>query len=266
MKATLQLALTTVPSLLLASSVNADKPAAEFLGVEIHDFTDFFLNDHPSQFVRSAYANAGLSTYRVYAAFSAPAMVLAHGGKMNEGINVWSNSTDGVFWNFEESNYYGDFNYDIAPLAGEINANPSHAFDTFGTIGAFVNPGPVKMYNYEQFVLQTGHMATNWVATDSGWYGSPTHSQMIASQTQQGLETNGLYRIGVMQISVAHGAMIEGNLGILGGHDSDGSQFEIWDGQVGGLLYYNSALIPAPGTLALLGLAGFVSTRRRRAS
>jgi hypothetical protein len=265
MKASIQVALATTGLLAIASSATAQTAPPDFVRVEARNFTSFFKHDHPNAAVRDAYAGAGLKTYRVYAVFSGPARVLAHGGKAIAGATAWSESSDGAFWNhILHDPDYGDTHYNLAPTGPDINFNPSHAFDTFGTIGSFVNPTHVGFYpDASAFANQTNNMQTNWTAPDQGWFASdPHHQNTYASQTQQGLAEDGLYRVLLMQISVAQDVwLLQGNLGILSGISSQGHPYEIWDGYHGPLQYY----VPAPGALALLGMAGLVGARRRRA-
>ncbi|HRP63892.1 MAG TPA: hypothetical protein PK400_11400 [Phycisphaerales bacterium] len=265
-------------SLLLAGGANAD-----FLGIDIIDFTNFLsgagageatgtgvgstVGMHPNAGVRTAYAAAGLRTFRVYAMFNAADRVLAHGG--HSSGTAWASSTSGSFFNQVEFDDYNNATHYNTPSFGGFTPT-SRAWDTFGTIGRHVGDSNTNLYaNNEAFAAESGNLAGNWSMSDSGWFSfNPLSADNIAKQATgsatdanvQGVAADGIYRVLLLQITVGAGEDVEGNIGLLGGQLAGvASAYEV----TGEALYYNS--VPAPGALALLGLAGLAGARRRRA-
>lgn len=265
-------------SLLLAGGANAD-----FLGIDIIDFTNFFsgagageatgtgvgstVGMHPSAAVRTAYNAGSYRTFRIYAMFDAADRVLAHGGHSTG--TAWSSSTSGSFFNQVELDDYSNETHYNTPSFTSFNP-ASRAFDTFGTIGRHTGDSNTALYaNEAGFVAETNNLAGDWSAVDSGWF---SFNPLIADNQAklatgsatdanvQGVAGDGIYRVLLMQITVGAGEDVEGNIGLLGGQlEGVASAYEV----TGEALYYNS--VPAPGALALLGLAGLAGARRRRA-
>ncbi|MFT4593136.1 MAG: MYXO-CTERM domain-containing protein [Phycisphaerales bacterium] len=120
---------------------------------------------------------------------------------------------------------------------------PSIVYDSFVTIGLVTNVGNAMLdigINFSAF------NAGGAIGTDNGsWFATPDDAQVD--------EIDGRILIG--QFTLVDG-VLEGNVN-LQGKNADGSNWSATD------VNFDTAVVPAPGAIALLGLAG-VATRRRR--
>lgn len=253
------LSLATTGSLLLAGAASA-----AFTGVEVAQFDDFFANDHPSANVRGAWssfnADNPLDVYRVYATFDAADRVISTFGAGGVGQEMYMNNvTTGAFWNHIDTGHHGDTHYNTAPSGPQIGANPQHAFDTFATIGLFVNDDETTNTSG----MFPDNIQSNWTTDDAtggtgGWFSfDPTapQTEALLGSASQGLQDDGVWRVLLFQFTVKQGDKVEGQFGI-----TTESQGNIYNDST----FFSTNPVPAPGALALLGLAGLAGARRRR--
>jgi MYXO-CTERM domain-containing protein len=182
--------------------------------------------------------NGGLvagTTYDVYANVDAGGRVDAVYG---DGTNVLSIGVNGG--NFVQNAFGGNTSMDIN--AAFLPMFPSLAYDSFVTIGLTDSTGNALNNIGIDF---TGFAAGGTLSTDNGtWFVTPDDAQ--------GNESDGRVLLGRFTID---GGTLEGSLN-LQGRDVNGT---VWNADGIAL-----GAIPAPGALALLGLAGLASRRRRK--
>jgi MYXO-CTERM domain-containing protein len=247
---------------------------AAFLGVEIKAMDNWFTLDHPQAAVRTAYAGAGLDSYRIYAVFDSPASIL---GVTGDAVNPMflSNVDNGTFYNYTElttSPGTQTTHFDVAPP--NLTGRPQIAYDTFATVGLHQGADPTQFSPPGSGSNNGGvgaHFANNWssaegVGASYAWFVTGSPAQANATQTPNGLfspnspygaATDGRYYVLLFQATVADGKKIEGRMGIA---NADGS---ITNDPI---LNSFTTNVPAPGAIALLGLAGLAGTRRRRSA
>ena len=176
---------------------------------------------------------SGLTTWRIYVGVDA-------GGELDavygDEFNALSVSSDGGFY----QNAVGGWGTPNAALFGFF---PSLEFDSFVTIGLLDDAGDNMLsigIDYADFE------AGGSISTDNGtWFATPADAQV--------LEVNG--RVLVGQFTVGDSDHVFGSMNFQG-KNADGSN---WTS--GGVLFDTA---PAPGALALLGLAGIAARRRRK--
>jgi len=182
--------------------------------------------------------NGGLvagTTYDLYANVDAGGRVDAVYG---DGANTLSIGVTGG--NFVQNIYGGNTSMDINPAF--LPLFPSLAYDSFVTIGLTDSAGNALNNIGIDF---TGFAAGGTLSTDNGtWFVTPDDAQ--------GNESGGRVLLGRFTID---GGDLEGSVN-LQGRDSSGT---VWNAD--GLSF---STIPAPGALALLGLAGLAVRRRRK--
>jgi hypothetical protein len=172
------------------------------------------------------------TTYDLYANVDAGGRVDAVYG---DATNVLSIGVDGG--NFVQSIYGGNTSMAINPAFLPIF--PSLAYDSFVTIGLLDSTGNALNDIGIDF---TGFAAGGALSTDNGtWFVTPDDAQ--------GDESGGRVLLGRFTID---GGDLVGSIS-LQGRDSTGT---VWNAD--GVTW-----VPAPGALALLGLAGLASRRRR---
>jgi MYXO-CTERM domain-containing protein len=178
-------------------------------------------------------------SYRLYANLDAGARVDAVYGNAQGTLEV---SVDGG------SMYH---NANGGPTSKEINSNffgfvPSMEWDSYVSIGALYQDGnPFDSNNLN-------NIGVDWAAWEGGGdLVTDNGSWFVTPDDAQGGEVNGQVFIG--QFTIDAGTIV-GQVN-LQGKDADGNT---WN-EVG------ASWVPAPGALALLGLAGVAGRRRRRA-
>jgi len=178
-------------------------------------------------------------TYRVSANVDAGARIDAVFGNSANFLDVYASS--GTFY----QNGLGgatslSINNAFFPLA------PSVEWDSYVTVGSlYANGTPFASNELKTIGIDfSGFEAGGALQTDNGsWFVTPADAQ--------GGEVDGKVLIG--QFTVASGAAVEGYVS-LQGKDSSGTTFQA----------LNVTWVPAPGALALLGVAGLAGRRRRR--
>ena len=176
---------------------------------------------------------AGFTTHRIYVGVDA-------GGELDavygDESNMLSVSSDSGF----SQNAFGSWS---APNAALFAVFPSLEFDSFVTIGLLDDAGDNMLsigIDYADFE------AGGSISTDNGtWFATPADAQV--------LEVNG--RVLVGQFTVGDSDHVFGSMNFQG-KNADGSNWTA-DGEL-----FDTA--PAPGALALLGLAGIAARRRRK--
>ena len=184
----------------------------------------------------------GLLVVNVYAIFDRPgedAMVAVAGTPQNP-LNVVVEG--GVFYN-------SPFGNDHAPSPGFILVFPSLAFDTFVSIGKKTSAGDTTLITPG---FPAGIAGSVFTTDSSGWAVTPFSPQANPFDPVNSFPGTG--QILIAQFSTADGTEIHGTLLL---------KF-ISNGVQGVQAYVGFTSIPAPGALALLGVAGLIGTRRRR--
>ena len=176
---------------------------------------------------------AGLTTYRIYAAIDAGGEVDAVYGDDVSALSI--QSTHGHF-----QHAFGDH---TTPDAGLWVFFPSLEFDSFVTIGLLHDDGDQMMHigiDWDDFEDNGGDI---W--TDNGtWFATPNEPQVQ--------EVNG--RVLIAQLTTE--GDVSGCLSLQGKEEDTSIN---WNAV--GVCFDT---VPAPGALALLGLAGLASRRRRK--
>ena len=166
---------------------------------------------------------------------------LASGDQLNA---VYGDADNSLFIDADGGSFYQNA-FGQATVAGMNPAFfpifPSLVYDSFVTIGLSTSPGNAML---DIGIDWTGFEAGGAVWTDNGsWFATPDDAQVY--------EVDGRVLIG--QFTLADGELV-GQVN-LQGKNADGSNWTVL-GQ--------SIAVPAPGALALLGLAGLASGRRRK--
>lgn len=199
--------------------------------------------------------------WRVYVNFSNPGdQLISVGGTPNLGPltvqsrNALDNGAGSAFFNH-------GLGTDRPPSQVDINANPTLAWDSFYTIGLTVaDQGPFG----DTMAIAPGTPSltgTTLSIPNGGWYATPTivvPPEMNNPQTLAGFAGDGdlASRVIAMQLTTVSGGNVRGTV-VLSFRDANNV-----DGTTIGGQTFNS--FPAPGALALLGVAGVIGSRRRR--
>ena len=203
----------------------------------------------------------GLTTYRIYANFDANGGAITAVGAADTPFEL--GSRDGSFFN-------SAFGSDLAPNPLFTGAFPDLLWDTFVTVGETVATGaggvPLTQaapgFNDQDGGGQAFGLVGNFTMLNAGWF-NPAFPDIANAVPYTGLdpmsgEQTGGNGVLVAQLTVASGDPngVFGTNWRVSGVDENGESFDI----IGNF----DSQIPAPGALALLGLAGLVSGRRRR--
>ena len=176
------------------------------------------------------------TTYDLYAYVDAGNRVDAVYG---DGANTLSIGVDGG--NFFQSIYGGNTSMDINPIF--LPLFPSLQYDSYVTIGLRENDGASNALNNIGIDF-TDFAAGGTLSTDNGtWFVTPDDVQGDA---------DGDNRVLLGRFTIDGGDLV-GQVS-LQGRDGDGN---VWNAD--GVTW-----VPAPGALALLGLAGLATRRRRK--
>jgi hypothetical protein len=223
---------------LAGSFMVAGSASAAFMGLT----TELVGGTELEGWVDDGYDASMLDTYRVYAQFDQAGVdVTAVGDAANDGITFSTTSTDGAFFN-------SSFGSDFAPNPSFIGVAPDLQWDTFVTIGE--NPamgaGGVPVTGAAPgFSEQAAGLVGDFTLDDTGYFVAAFPD--FAASDEEGL-------VLIAQFTVAEGVHVEG----LNWRVSSVTDGVLADD------FGDFNTIPAPGALALLGLAGIASRRRRR--
>lgn len=231
-------------ALILSSGANA-----AYTGLSLVH-SDAFFSAHPNAAVAAAW-NAGpvntLDIYRLYANFNtgtAADRVNAVAG--NALSPLLATVVGGTFFN----NVDGYGNHANLPSGVSPAAN---AWDTYVTINSL--PAGAGVSLSPGFDVQTNNLGSGgslFTSTNAAWFVTPDNvqGQAVASAPGQANAPAGTFRVLLAQFTVSQGATPQGSALVnVNGQD----------------LLNQTFAVPAPGALALLGLAGLVGGRRRRA-
>ena len=183
----------------------------------------------------------GTWTARIFAEFDAETdMLNAVFGDAENDLHI--TSTNG----FYQNDFGGPTSADINPAL--YNAFPSLVLDSWVTIGLEDNVGNNMLnigIDFADFEDNGGD-----IYTDNGtWFATPDDAQVLAGAD---------LRVMIGQFTMLGlDSFVSGVLNIQGKH-GDFETFQARD------LAFDFIIVPAPGALALLGLAGIASRRRRK--
>ncbi len=176
---------------------------------------------------------AGLTTWRIYAGVDAGGAVFAIYG---DDSNTLSVSSDNGFY----QNSFGGYS---APNAALFDFFASLEFDSFVTIGLLDDAGNAML---DIGIDWANFEAGGEISTDNGtWFATPADAQAS--------EVGG--RVLVGQFTVGDSDHVFGSMNFQGATAGG----DVWNAD--GVLFDTA---PAPGALALLGLAGIAARRRRK--
>jgi MYXO-CTERM domain-containing protein len=176
---------------------------------------------------------AGLTTYRIYAGVDV-------GGELDA---VYGDESNLLTVSSESGFYQNGFGGNTAPNAALFGFFASLEFDSFVTIGLLTDTGD-EMLNIG--IDWAGFEAGGAIVTDNGtWFATPSDAQVF--------EVDGRVLVGQFTVNDddhVYGSMnFQGKNADLSNWNADGIAFDT---------------APAPGALALLGLAGIAARRRRK--
>ena len=193
--------------------------------------------------------NAGSegNTYRLFANLDAGARIDAVYGN---SVGTLSIGVDNGATMYQNSNG--------GPTSKEINSNffpfvPSMEWDSYVSIGAYYQNGAPFGEN------NLNNIGIDWSSFESGGtLETDNGSWFVTPEDAQGNELNGQVFLGQFTVQGGLGSAddLVGQINVQG-KDADGNTFNA----IGAT--WNTP-VPAPGALALLGLAGLASSRRRR--
>ena len=178
---------------------------------------------------------AGYTTYRAYAGVTAGGQVDAVYG--DEACALLVTSGGGFY-----QNQFGGYGTPSMALFGFF---PSLEWDSFVTIGLTDDAGDAML---DIGIDWAGFEAGGDIATSNGtWFATPSDAQVF--------EVGGRVMIG--QFTVADGDHVYGSMNFQGKN----ADLSNWNADC---VSFDSDIVPAPGALALLGLAGIAARRRRK--
>jgi MYXO-CTERM domain-containing protein len=262
------LTLASAGSLLMVGAANA-----AFVGVELKSMDHWFGTDITvgGGAVQTAYNAGNFDSYRVYAVFDAPAAILGASGD-NANPMFLNNVDNGTFFNYIEQGKSGTTHFDVAQASGFASA-PAKAYDTYATVGGFAGAADATQFSPPGGGSNNGgvgnHFQQNWSSAEGtgssyAWFqtapvnASQTPNGLFTANSPHGAATDGRYYVCLFQVTVEAGKKVEGRMGVALANGS------IINDPI--LNSFTTNTVPAPGAIALLGLAGLAGTRRRRSA
>ena len=196
------------------------------------------------------------TTYRLYAVMDDGDRLDAVAGNSAQNLSLTA-----------ETGFYQNANG--GPTSKEINSNffafvPSMEWDSYVTVGALYQDGtPFGSNELNNVGMEWGSFEGGGdLFTDNGtWFVTPDQAQGEAISHDWDFDGDGNIDASGYGVLIAQVTTSEAGgtfSGLLQGKDSNG---DTWQANVDGFAYG----VPAPGALALLGLAGLAGRRRRRA-
>ncbi len=180
-----------------------------------------------------SYETSNGVTYIIYADVEAGDQVNAVYGDDAVALSIGSDS----------GFYQNAFGGNTPPNPALIGVFPSLANDSFVTIGRLTDVDNAML---EIGIDWTGFEAGGAISTDNGsWFATPDDAQVY--------EDGG--RVAIGQFTVANGDHVFGTINL------QGKNADLSNWSATGI---NFDTVPAPGALALLGLAGIAARRRRK--
>ena len=179
-------------------------------------------------------------TYRMYIDVDAGARVDAIFGNSAGALSIGTAAGMSFYQNALGGASSTSINSAFFPLA------PSMEWDSYVTIGA--------LYSNDNALLDIG---IDWTSFESGGSLETSNgSWFVTPADAQGAEVGGMVLIGQFTVIGGTGDAVADLLGQVSiqGKDADGATFQ----ELG------ATWVPAPGAMALLGLAGLAGRRRRR--
>ncbi|MAI67151.1 MAG: hypothetical protein CMJ26_04670 [Phycisphaerae bacterium] len=174
---------------------------------------------------------AGMTTYRIYAGVDGE-LDAVYGDEANSLLVT----SDSGFY----QNSFGGYN---APSAALFGFFPSLEFDSFVSINLTDDAGDAML---DIGIDWTGFEAGGSISTDNGtWFATPSDAQVFAVDG----------RVMVGQFTVNDGDHVYGSMNF------QGKNADLTNWNADGIAFDTA---PAPGALALLGLAGIAARRRRK--
>lgn len=230
---------------LAGSFMVAGSASAAFMGL----VTELVEGEELAGWVEDGYDASMYDTYRVYAQFDGAGIdVTAVGDAANDGMTFTTNSLDSEGSLGGAGFFNSSFGSDLPPNPNFIEVAPDLQWDTFITIGE--NPaqgsgGVPVTAGAPGFSEQVGGLTGDFTLEDTGWFVSAFPD--FASSGEDG-------RVLIAQFTVNEGEHVCGENWRIS---------SVTDGVLSDDFADFYGCIPAPGALALIGLAG-VATRRRR--
>ena len=174
---------------------------------------------------------AGMTTYRIYAGVDGE-LDAVYGDEVN---NLLVTSDSGFY-----QNMFGAYG---TPSAALFSFFPSLEFDSFVSINLTDDAGDAML---DIGIDWTGFEAGGSISTDNGtWFATPSDAQVFAVDG----------RVMVGQFTVNDGDHVYGSMNF------QGKNADLTNWNADGIAFDTA---PAPGALALLGLAGIAARRRRK--
>jgi MYXO-CTERM domain-containing protein len=174
---------------------------------------------------------AGKTTYRIYA------------GVDGELDAVYGDEANSLLVTSDSGFYQNGFGGYSAPSAALFGFFPSLEFDSFVSINLTDNAGDAML---DIGIDWTGFEAGGSISTDNGtWFATPSDAQVFAVDG----------RVMVGQFTVNDGDHVYGSMNF------QGKNADLTNWNADGIAFDTA---PAPGALALLGLAGIAARRRRK--
>ena len=167
---------------------------------------------------------------------------------------IFGDSVDTLTIGSDNGFYQNQFGSHKAPSSSLFGFFPSLQYDSFVTIGLSTDAGNamldigVDWSVFEGNIVAGSHYDGQNIETNNGsWFATPDDAQVF--------ETDGRVLIG--QFTTEFGDHVFGEINI------QGKNADLTNWQYRGVTF-DSAIVPAPGAFALLGLAGVCACRRRK--